>query len=407
MSPQRAFQEQTLYTSAVPGVALGEMDSSSASREGKDNESTIKIPLVKTSKLTDTKLKYRRVQRVKAEDERLPYLRSFLRTSFPERSMRDIPDLGAIAQEFIGNIEARESESCYTFVDEFSLKFDEGKARMNYPIINSAYFDDQLKKCLSKNEAVLQRTVMMSVFHHYWLRSVFDWNAEGQWALPKDVRLPSREDDDITLPKPDLEISFTLRSFTGEEDDSDPIPPDLEKCISPDGGDRCFPFLFMEVKKAAADLQEAQLANLHTASQALYNIYLWMARTGKERSFFDHVRVFSFVFNAQDLSVRIHRASRLSDGNLSFRFDDFLAVSRYTRDTVCLLVDTILNDYAAGELHGILQEAFREVVVQEVERVLSKRKASAARSTSSKRMRRSDGASEHTGQSFGMSQLQT
>ena len=409
VSRERALQEHSLYAAPVPGVALdsGEsMDSSSASREGKENESTVKTILVKTSKLTETKLRYRRVQRSKSEDERLPYLRSILKTAFPARSMGDIRDLGAVAQEFVERIRDRASESCYTFIDEFSLKFDEGKARMNYPIVNPAYFDDQVKKCLSKNEAVLQRTVMMSVFHHYWLGDIFDWNAEGQWSLPKDIRLPSRQDDDVTSPKPDLAISFTLQSFTGEEDDSDPIPQDLEKCISPDGGDRCFPFLFMEVKKAAASLQDAHQANLHTASQALYSMYLWMTRVGKEKAFFDHVRVFSFVFNAQDLGIRVHRATRLPDGSLSFRFDDFLRPSRYTRDMVCMHVDTILNDYAASELHSTLAEAYSEVIHQESERVLSKRKASAARSTSTKRIRRSEDASQHTGQSFGMAQLQ-
>lgn len=387
------------------------MDSSSASREGKENESTVKAILVKSTKLTETKLRYRRVQRTPSKDERLPHLRSILKTALPERSMADIPELAAVAQEFVEQRRDNSSESCYPFIDEFSLKFDEGKAQINYPIINPAYFEDQIKKCLSKNEAVLQRTVMMSVFHHYWLGNIFDWNAEGQWSQPRDVRLPSREDDDITSPKPDLAISFTLRSFTGEEDDSDPIPYDLEKCISPDGGDRCFPFLFMEVKRAAADLQEAYMTNLHNASQALYNMYLWMVRAGMEDAYFDQIRVFSFVFNAQDLSVRVHRASRLEDGSLSFRFDDFLSTSRYTRDKVCLLVDTILNDYAASELHSTLLSAYREVILQENERVLSKRKASAARSaarsSSSKRMRRSGDASQHTGQSFHMENLQT
>lgn len=70
---------------------------------------------------------------------------------------------------------------------------------------------------------------MIHIINQYWLGESFDWNTEGQWSQPKDTRLPSREDDDISLPKPDLSICFTLRSFTGGEDDSDPIPADLEK----------------------------------------------------------------------------------------------------------------------------------------------------------------------------------
>ena len=80
---------------------------------------------------------------------------------------------------------------------------------------------------------------------------MFDWNCKGQWSLPKDSCLPSQKDDDISLPKPGLAVSFTLKSLTGEHDDSD------EECISPDGHSRCFPFLFMEVKKTASDLQDA------------------------------------------------------------------------------------------------------------------------------------------------------
>lgn len=86
----------------------------------------------------------------------------------------------------------------------------------------------------------------------------------------------------------------------------------------------------MEVKKSSSDLQEAYLANLHNASQALFNIFLWMVRAGQELVFFSQVRIFTFVFNAQDLSVRVHRAYQLPGGDLSFGFDEFLPLSRYS-----------------------------------------------------------------------------
>ena len=386
------------------------MNSSSTSRERQDDESTVKVAGSRPGKLTDNKLRYRGVKRKSLRDERLPHLHSILRTTLPKLSVGEVAELGAVAEHMVDHVRNHASESCWTAIDNFSLTIDKEKHRLNYPIINQAYFDAQLKKCLSKNEAVLQRTLMMSVFHYYWLGDMFDWNAEAQWILPRDVRLPSSAEDEVTSPKPDLMITFTLESFTGPNHDRDPIPLDLERCISPDGGERCFPFLFMEVKKAASDLQDAYMANLHNASQALYNIYLWMLRADKQQIFFNKIRVFSFVFNAQDLSVRVHRAyPDLDDeaGGLHFYFDELYPLTRYNRDQVCLLVNTIIQDYAAKELHGELLAVYKEVVLEEKRRVLIKRKDRALAGSNAKRPRKSGDASQHTGQSFGMSQMQT
>ena len=150
------------------------------------------------------------------------------------------------------------------------------------------------------------------------------------------------------------------------------------------------------------------MANLHNASQALYNMYQWMARAGEEEKFFKAVRVFSFVFNAQDLSLRVHRASQLADGNIAFRFDEFSPLERYTKDRACLLIKSILNDYAAQELHPMLRAAFTEIIKQEDERVVSKRKNNPPRDNgSSKRPRKGQNFTQHTGQSFAIGNLST
>lgn len=393
----------------VPHRLEDGMESSSTSRETGDGGSTIKATGSRSVKLSETKLRLRRVSRAPTADSRLPHLRSILKTELPKRQLKDIEDLRSVAEDFLQQIVDHPNDSCYSYIDDFSYHFDEGKSNISYPVVNRLYFEADLKRCLARNEAVLQRTVMIHIINQYWLGKIFDWNTEGQWSQPKETRLPSREDDDISLPKPDLAISFTLTSFTGEEDDSDPVPPVLEKCISPDGGDRCFPFLFFEVKKAGADLQDAYTANLHSASQALYNIYNWMVRAGQEELFFETVRVFSLVFNAQDLSVRVHRAVQLSTGGgvLGFHFDEFSSLARYTKDQACQLIQTILNDYAANELHPILKSTFVEVVKQEDERVAGKRKADGIRDFSSKRARKYQDKIQHTGQSFGMSSLST
>lgn len=382
------------------------MNSSSASRN-EDGESTARPAGSKSSTTLETKLRTRRVQRTATPDERLPHLKRILKTELPKRRLKDTQALQTAAQDFLDLTIAYPDASCYSYIDDFSFNIDQCKSAFGYPIVNHRYFQADLKRCLARNEAILQRTIMIHIINQYWLDEIFDWNTEGQWSLPKDNRLPSRKDDDISLPKPDLAISFTLNSFTGDEDDSDPIPTDLERCISPDAGDRCFPFLFIEVKKAAADLQDAEMANLHSASQALYNMYTWMVRAGQEEAFFDQIRVFSLVFNAQDLSVRVHRVLQQPDGNLSFRFDEFHAAARYTKDSACLLIESILTDYAARELHPALKTAFAEIIRQEDLRVLNKRKANAVRSASTKKLRRSqDSASNlRTGQTFSMGNL--
>ncbi|KAL9096789.1 MAG: hypothetical protein Q9165_001277 [Trypethelium subeluteriae] len=401
-------EAQDLYLAPVPGAVPeieNSMESSGTSASRGDNQSTIKGSRVQSNKLDEAKLRYRRVSRKASEDKKLDQLSTKLTTQLPEQTIGAVPGLLSLLRSLADDAEENADEICYPFMDDLSFKIDERKADIGFPVINKQYFEKNLKRCLSTNEAVLQRTIMMTVFDQFWLGKIFDWNTEGQWSQPKDTRVPSREDDDLSLPKPDLAISFTRTSLTGDVDDSDPIPKDLEKCISPDGGDRCFPFLFMEVKKAAADLQAAFLPNLNNASQALYNMYLWMARAGHSDNFFNKIRVFSLVFNAQDLSVRLHRAERLADDSIAFRFAEYRPLDRYDRDQACVLVSSILKNYAAEELHSTLKAAYDEVIRQEDARVVSKRKANAARNTDAKRSRTSGDIDPNT--SLGMSALTT
>lgn len=165
----------------------------------------------------------------------------------------------------------------------------------------------------------------------------------------------------------------------------------------------------MEVKKAGADLQDAYTANLHSASQALYNMYTWMVRSGQEEKFYNNVRVFSLVFNAQDLSVRVHRAETRENESMYFLFDELLPLQRYTKDQACLLIRTTVAEYAAKKLHPLLKTAFKEVTKQESEQamaILAKRKANTQSNRSIKRARRQTSV-PHTGQSFPLSALST
>ena len=370
-----------------------------------ENASTARVSKSRGVKVSPSKLKYRRINQKAKPDERLEHLMSIIKTTLPELPLEETGALQFVAQSFLDEARSQPKANSYPFINHFSFNWDKAKSEINYPVINEIYFNADLKRCLVGNEAVLQRTIMIHMINQYWLGEIFDWNCEGQWSQPKDTRLPSIEDDEISLPKPDLAMFFTLESFSGE-DDEDPIPSELEKCISPDGRDRCFPFLFMEVKKAGTDLQEAQMANLHSASQALYNMYMWVVRAKNEQQFFNTVRVFSLVFNAQDLSVRVHRAALRENGEIGFRFDELLPLKRYTKDQACLLIRTIATEYAANELHPLLLEIFKKVTTQETERVQFKRKADLQRNSSTKRARRQNSIPQ-TGQSFGISGLST
>ena len=385
------------------------MNSSSTSKATTEAESTAPdtlrpVKAKRPGKLSENALRVRRVSRKAQQDERKVYLQGMIKSQLPELLLKDdrILALKSVAQDFVDAVHDHAAESCYEYIDSFSINLDKGKAEIGFPIINSKYFDAYLERCLSKNEAVLQRTIMMSVFDQHHLDPKFDWNAEGQWSQLGPTSLPSRENDSISQPKPDLAISFTLESFTGSDDDSDPIPDVLKPCLYPDGGNRCFPFLFMEVKKAATDLQAAYLANLHTASQALWNIYHWVMKADREDikdQFFKEARVFSVVFNAQDLDIRVHRAALSMKGDVVFHFDHFKKFHGYKKDEACVLISNILRHYAVDELFPFLKSIFRVVVEGEDEEVqIGKRKASASQIAAAKRPRQSRTSSQNTTQ---------
>ena len=355
--------------------------------DDEENTSTVKEKGSRPTKVSPSKLCFRRIYiEEEKPDKKMEHLTSIIKTTRSEPSSSEARDLLFIAQELLDEARKNLDAGCLHFLDNFSFNFDKAKSRFNFPVVNDKYFKSDLARCRIGNEAILQRTVMIHIIDHHWLPEIFTWNSEGQWFQSVDTRLPSSRIDVISSPKPDLAIFFSKKSFTGKDID-DPIPSELDRCISPDGGNRCFPFLFMEAKKAGSDLQEAYTANLHSASQALYNIYAWMIRVNREDDFFNDVRVFSLVLNAQDLSVRVHRAEK-QDDKLFFHFAEFHSLQRYTKDQACLLIRTTVIGYAEKELHPILRSTFKELTKQETEQISAKRKANFQGQSSEKRIRR-------------------
>ena len=234
--------------------------------------------------------------------------------------------------------------------------------------------DSSLQGSQTKIEAVLRNNVHDTIFQCCPPKSIFDWNAWNAWSQPRNSQLPSTSDDRIAPPCPEIAVFFKTLSFM-EKDDSAPIPRKLERCMFPDGIDRCFPFLFVELETAKSDLDFACLKNLYQSSQALYNMYLWMAHAEMEETFFENIRVLSIAVSAREFRIRLHRSSQNSDGSIAFHFDEFPQQSKYTRDELALRINAFLSHRVPGELHRILREAYEEVVQREKRRVRGLRKA--------------------------------
>ncbi|KAI0965164.1 hypothetical protein F4678DRAFT_467829 [Xylaria arbuscula] len=150
--------------------------------------------------------------------------------------------------------------------------------------------------------------------------------------------------------------------------------------MCPDGYiQRCFPFIFIEAKKGFYDLTPALMANMHSASQALFNIFVWMRVAGHKDEFFSDVRVFSIAINAERFALRVHRAQAAEEGDgLEFYYDDVCEGLAYKRDHVCDLIRNVLVGYAEKTLINVLKESVETVLRNERQIQALKRKSEVA-----------------------------
>ena len=365
--------------------------------------------------VTWDKLRQRRVNQEKTKDDRSEQFRSILTFEPTRIRFKDIGDLEEILRAFLELCEkARPDQDSYAAIEDLIDKFASWKPRHGLFSISNREFRQDTDLCLKSNEAVLQRTVMASLIDRWHLSYIFTFNCEGQWKTP-DYPLPtSGPIGQISAPKPDLAVFFELESLT--EDISAPIPESISTCLRPDGGQwRCFPFLFMEVKRARHDLDLAEMSNAHNASQALYNMYIWMELAGEVEDFLQKVRVFTIVLNARELALRCYRAELGSNNQMRFRYDDIELQSFYNRDQACKLIRKIMVEYAEKELYAILKATFQKVVdafangkLKGLEKGPGKRKAGTGTVSSGKRSRPSQdpvGRSVNLSDSFGASNL--
>ncbi|KAI0904609.1 hypothetical protein F4823DRAFT_633865, partial [Ustulina deusta] len=348
---------------------------SQTSRATSVDLSTIVLTKGRGKKATPESLRTRRVAVTEPSgDEWTTRFREYLVERPIKISFQQTEMLQKSIKNFLCKAEAAEhGEDSYGATEKLCNEINEWKASVRLAVITNQEFNNDLEHCKDpSNEAVFQRTVMMSIIDRCHLKTLFDFNCEGLWSLPPASRLPSTNGpkDVITGPKPDLAIFFRFASLVGTDpfSESASIPQELKSCINPDGHTlRCFPFIFVEAQKAFEGIQPAALANMHSASQALFNIWTWMKRAGQDEIFFKDVRVFSIAVNAEQFIVRAHRAKPISnDGEVAlvFSYDDLNPKSKfeYTRDQVCTLIHNILIEYAEKKLLGILKSSVVKVL---------------------------------------------
>ncbi|KAL9105892.1 MAG: hypothetical protein Q9227_009003 [Pyrenula ochraceoflavens] len=242
-------------------------------------------------------------------------------------------------------------------------------AHRRFPSISRQNFVLDKEHSLISSEADFQRTVMMSIIDRYDFKDLFTFSCEERWTLEDDYLLPTLGSPNrIQQPKPDLAIYFRQDAFTDSKLVAYPI--NLSKCLHPgaNGEERWFPFFFLEAKKADdAIRRSAQERNLHSASQALFNIYQWMrGHADTEKSFFENVRIFTIALNAEDIRLRIHRAEKGEGDRLVFNFSEVVSFNQYSQVIANHLVKRVLLDYAKPHLYPALKIAFLRVVRKEM-----------------------------------------
>ncbi|KAI0187718.1 hypothetical protein EV127DRAFT_513500 [Xylaria flabelliformis] len=280
-------------------------------------------------------------------------------------------DLQSYVKHFLEKAEkANHGDNSYEAIEELRENINEWTATVRLAAVTNKEFENDLERCKTpSNAAVFQRTIMMSIIDRSHLKSTFDFNCGGHWSLQGNHPLPSTGDprDLIAGPRPDLAIFFRFDYLVERELHNQAIPTGLHSCMNPDDHlGRCFPFLFIE-NGCGGDIEPAVLANLHSASQALYNIYMWMAKADHQAAFFKDVRLFSFAINTQQVIARAHRAVPVTVGGqtgLEFYYDELNANSQfyYTRDSICTFIHNILIDYAESKLLGVIKAAVEKVL---------------------------------------------
>ena len=322
------------------------------------------------------KLKRRGVSDQRLTDSRIVEYKRLV-TSLPVPEPTDLRSLKALLNKL-----ARRSQTIKVpgddvihFFEDILNEFSDWSMTARLPSISKRNFISDVELCTQGNEYILHRTLMMTIVDRYHLNNRLAINCEGLWQTePLPLMRPyetEEELEDVRLhsPKPDLAVFFAGKAFgIPTEHVQFPVPTSMEKSIYPEGDMlRCFPFFFLEAKAREISLEQAEQKNLHSTSQALFNIHKWLRTANMETEFFRDVRVFSLVMNSRTFRIRVHHAHRARKEKiikLEYTFDEVCDERIDDRkEYFCATIHNVLHDYGIKILLPILKKAYDTIVV--------------------------------------------
>ena len=286
-------------------------------------------------------------------------------------------------------------------IDEITLNLPENREVAE---VYSRLWMADIENCRGENEAIFQRTIMMSFLDRY--RLIFGdiqrsesgsgeqlgkklaFSVEAEWAcdpMPTRALTPNTTVSTpfLAAPKPDLCISFRREVDLIPESLWDLMPPETSKLVCYEGegppfDKRAFGFFVVEGKKSrlSPDDRVALYQALNDASQALHNMFEFFRQAEQEDIFFKNVRFFSATTTEKGLKVRIHRAERIKAGSgakmpiyadppydLEFKYEEYASFlyEEFNRQNVINTFAKIMVGYGEGKLYGLLRAAAQEI----------------------------------------------
>lgn len=242
------------------------------------------------------------------------------------------------------------------------------------------YWQADMSKCARSNEAMFQRTIMMTILNRHELNDKLDYICEALWNSERfPCKVCKEKECKISRPQPDLAVAFKSTSFIPD----DAFTPDLTRLRSLTGhmfsegdnvskSERAFHFFALEVKGKQGKIDDsvAEFQNLNTASQALYNMYRCLKEVNDLDTFFKEVRFFSAVATTEGFSLRLHRPIRLRsiqcnkpEYPIGFKFAQVIKIrGDYSKSKVTGIVYNILFKYGVERLYPILKKTVQTLL---------------------------------------------
>lgn len=231
-----------------------------------------------------------------------------------------------------------------------------------------------------KNEMHFTMTIFFNLINMYkdFLEpGNFDHATDRIWE--KHEEPPSRDwMVPPTRPKPDIFIGFRVAAIlTSSYFDS--LGKEFRHMMvpeKPEAGDDgvAFPFLMMEAKGPAGKLGGSPVLRqvVNDASNALFNLWKFFKRAGKEAEFFKYIRVFTVAGSHERMTIRMHYALEEEDQNnwvtegypLRYRYEVLMTSSTDAKNCRPLIQNTLTNilKYAENKMLSLIKDSVVNVL---------------------------------------------